>query len=332
MSVTSGFFNAINHDRRYGAESFARIFNGIINDGIFMNIGTALVPTANNTNQVFVGIGRAWFNSTWTENDSIYAITVPASDLVRPRIDALVLEVNTTDSVRENSFKIVQGTPSAEPQKPTLTSENGVYQHALAYITRRANDEVVKSADLEITVGTDECPFVTGILETISIDILFDKWRDDLDQFVEDETNELNAWFEATEADVEEWINTQETDLETWIANNQATFLAWFNEMKGILDEDYAASIQLQLNDINVKRYLYDGFESCTKTFSADGKTIVSVSTDTATEGMKITKTFSDDFNTITTVLTSAQDADVAKLVKVISADGSTMTSTMTIY
>lgn len=332
MSVTSGFFNSINHDRRYGAEAFARIFNGIINDGVFMNVGTALVPTANGTNQIYVGIGRAWFNSTWTENDSIYAITVPVSDLVRPRIDALILEVNSTDSVRANSFKIVQGTPSSNPQKPALSSGDGVYQHALAYITRRANDEVVNSADLEITVGTEECPFITGILETVSIDILFAKWKDQLDQFVENETNDLDEWFEITEADVEEWIAGQENSLTEWIGNNQATFLAWFEEMKGILSEDYAGSIQLQLNGINVKRYLYDGFESCTKTFSKDGKTIVSVSTDTATEGMKLTKTFSDDFNTITTVLTSAQDADVAKLVKVIGADGSTMTSTMTIY
>lgn len=332
MSVTSGFFNSINHDRRYGAESFARIFNGIINDGIFMNIGTALVPTANDTNQVFVGIGRAWFNSTWTENDSIYTITVPESDLVRPRIDALVLEVNTTDSVRQNSFKIIQGAPSSNPEKPTLTNADGVYQHALAYITRRANDEVVKSSDLNIRVGTEECPFITGILETISIDILFAKWQDELDKFVEKETSDLEAWFNATETDVDEWINVQETDLTTWIANHQSTFLAWFEEMKGILDADYAASVQLQLNDINVKRYLYDGFESGTKEFSADGKTIVSTSTEGATSGMKLIKTFSDDFQTITTVLTSAQEAEIAKLVKVISADGSTITSTMTIY
>lgn len=332
MSVTSGFFNAINHDRRYSAIYFSKIFDGIINDGVFASIGTALVPTADGSNTVYVGIGKAWFNGTWTENDSILPITAPVSDLVRPRIDALVLEVNSSDAVRANSFKIVEGTPSTSPQKPTLVSTMDVHQHPLAYITRRANDESIKSADLEIMVGGDECPFVTGILQTVSIDILFDKWRDDLDQFVEKETSDLNAWFVATEADVEEWIAGQENSLTEWIGNNQATFLAWFEEMKGILSEDYAGSIQLQLNGINVKRYLYDGFESCTKTFSKDGKTIVSVSTDTATEGMKLTKTFSDDFNIITTVLTSAQDADVAKLVKVIGADGSTMTSTMTIY
>lgn len=332
MSLASGFFNSINHDRRYGAESFARIFNGIINDGVFMNVGTALVPKADGTNQLYIGIGRAWFNSTWTENDSVYAITVPVSDLVRPRIDALVLEVNSTDSVRANSFKIVQGTPATDPQKPILVNAGGVYQHALAYITRRANDEAVKSADLEITVGTEECPFITGILETVSIDILFDKWKDQLDQFVENETNDLNEWFTITEADVEKWIGEQQSDLTGWVSSHEEEFISWYNSMKGILTEDYAASIQLQLNDINRKRYLYDGFETCTKEFSADGKTIVSTSTDEATAGMKLTKTFSDDFLTITTVLTSALSVELGKLVKVISSDGRTISSNMTLY
>ena len=41
MSVTSGFFNSLNGDRRYNAEQMSSIFDGIINDGIFANIGTA---------------------------------------------------------------------------------------------------------------------------------------------------------------------------------------------------------------------------------------------------------------------------------------------------
>ena len=41
MSVTSGFFNSFNHDRRYNAEQMSAIFDGIINDGVFANIGTA---------------------------------------------------------------------------------------------------------------------------------------------------------------------------------------------------------------------------------------------------------------------------------------------------
>ena len=41
MSVTSGFFNSLHGDRRYNAEQMSAIFDGIINDGVFANIGTA---------------------------------------------------------------------------------------------------------------------------------------------------------------------------------------------------------------------------------------------------------------------------------------------------
>ena len=46
MSVTSGFFNSLNSDRRYNAEQMSAIFDGVINDGIFSSIGTAFTVTA----------------------------------------------------------------------------------------------------------------------------------------------------------------------------------------------------------------------------------------------------------------------------------------------
>ena len=41
MSITSGFYNSYNGDRRYNAEQMSAIFDGIINDGVFSNIADA---------------------------------------------------------------------------------------------------------------------------------------------------------------------------------------------------------------------------------------------------------------------------------------------------
>ena len=41
MSVTSGFFDSINGDRKYNAEQMSSIFDGIVTDGVFQNIGEA---------------------------------------------------------------------------------------------------------------------------------------------------------------------------------------------------------------------------------------------------------------------------------------------------
>ena len=39
MSLTFGFYNSLNNDRSYDAVDISRIFDGIINDGVYLSIG-----------------------------------------------------------------------------------------------------------------------------------------------------------------------------------------------------------------------------------------------------------------------------------------------------
>ena len=122
MSVTFGFYNALNHDRKYDAIQVSSIFDGIINDGIYESIGTAMIVKATSYMVINIGIGRAWFNHTWTYNDSILPLTVQPSELVLNRIDIVILEVDSTRTVRTNSIKIIEGTPAATPVAITLVN------------------------------------------------------------------------------------------------------------------------------------------------------------------------------------------------------------------
>ena len=45
MTIKSGFFNSLNHDRVYDADDINSIFDGIITDGVFGNIGKRFVVT-----------------------------------------------------------------------------------------------------------------------------------------------------------------------------------------------------------------------------------------------------------------------------------------------
>lgn len=183
MSVTSGFFNSSGGDRKYNAEQIAQMFDGFITDGIVSTIGTTMTVKAAGGLKITVGIGRAWFNHTWTLNDALLPLTAEASDVLRDRIDAVVLEVNKSESVRANSIKMVTGTAAATPAKPTLTKSGDVYQYALAYISRKANSTEIVQADITNAVGTDETPFVTNVLKSVSLDELLGKWQDELDRF-----------------------------------------------------------------------------------------------------------------------------------------------------
>ena len=333
MSVSSGFFNSLNGDRKYNAAQMSAIFDGLIIDGVFASIGTAFAVKAAGGLTVNVGIGKAWFDHTWTVNDSILPMTAPEAEVLLDRIDAVVLEVNGTESVRENTIKFVKGNPSSAPSRPTLTNEGNVHQYPLCYIYRKYGTAVINQADITPMVGTESTPFVTGILQTISLDELLGKWQDELDRFTDARSQEVDDWIAQEESDFTAWFNKMKADLQQeqtvldqWIASEQADFLAWYNQMKDQLSGDIAGNLQLEIDKEEVKRILLVGFEDGTKEFSDDGTVITS----TASDGRTLTKTFSDGFLTMTNVLKSAAGAEVARAVKTFDSDGKLISTVVT--
>lgn len=333
MSVSSGFFNSLNGDRKYNAAQMSAIFDGLIIDGVFASIGTAFAVKAAGGLTVNVGIGKAWFDHTWTVNDSILPMTAPEAEVLLDRIDAVVLEVNGMESVRENTIKFVKGNPSSAPSRPTLTNEGNVHQYPLCYIYRKYGTAVINQADITPMVGTESTPFVTGILQTISLDELLGKWQDELDRFTDARSQEVDDWIAQEESDFTAWFNKMKADLQQeqtvldqWIASEQADFLAWYNQMKDQLSGDVAGNLQLEIDKEEVKRILLVGFEDGTKEFSYDGTVITS----TASDGRTLTKTFSDGFLTMTNVLKSAAGAEVARAVKTFDSDGKLISTVVT--
>lgn len=189
MAFTCGFFNSQNGDRKYNAEQMASIFDGLIKDGVYDTVGDIFAVTPGTGMQVLVGSGRAWFDHTWNNNDAQYPLAITAADVSLPRYDAVVLETNHSDTVRTNRLRVLTGTPSSNPVKPTMTSTANVKQHPLAYIKVTAGATAIKQSMIQVVVGTSECPFVTGIIDTAQIDALFQQWN-----------GEFNEWFENLKA------------------------------------------------------------------------------------------------------------------------------------
>lgn len=188
MAVTFGFYDSLNGDRKYTAVQFSYLFNSLIKDGIFMHVGEHFNVKEGTGMQVNVGSGFAWFNSTWTRNDADYPIDISISDLLQVRIDAIVLEVDETVSSRTNSIKVITGTPASDPQKPTLTNTNDIHQYPLAYVTVGVGVTSITQANIENCIGTNPCPFVTGVLDTIDATTLIAQWE-----------AQFNEWFESLE-------------------------------------------------------------------------------------------------------------------------------------
>lgn len=177
MAFTCGFYNAVDHDRVYSSEDFGHMFDGLITDGIYPSIGHCFAVLSGNGVGVRVRSGRAWFNLSWSYNSSDFPIQLTAPDLLLPRIDAIVLEVDRRLSGRDNSLKAITGTPAVNPVKPALQNGDGLYQYPLAYVTVAPNAYEITNSDIENAVG-HETPFTAGILESISIEELWAQWKD----------------------------------------------------------------------------------------------------------------------------------------------------------
>lgn len=192
MALTCGFYNSVDGDRKYDATQFASLFDGVITDGVVAAVGDFFATTPGGGMVVNVGTGRAWFNRTWTYSDAKIPLTLDASDLLYDRIDAVVLEIDTSIAIRDNSIKVVKGTPAQEPQKPALTNEGDVHQYALAYVRVKASSIEVGAGDITINVGQADCPFVTSIVETPELEVLFARWE-----------AEFTEWFENIQSQLE---------------------------------------------------------------------------------------------------------------------------------
>lgn len=192
MSVTSGFFNSLNGDRKYDSLQVSELFDGLITDGVIQTIGNHFTVSATGqANQVTVGTGRAWFNHHWLKNDNILVVNLEPSDIMFKRYDAVVIEVNEDLSVRSCSIKVVKGVPASSPVYPTLTNTNIVHQYPLCYILRKVDDNVVTASDITQMVGKDACPYVVGIQKSISIEYLIDQWAKEWDDWFDIHSKEL---------------------------------------------------------------------------------------------------------------------------------------------
>lgn len=193
MAITYGFYNSMNGDRKYDAVQLSSIFDGVIRDGVFQSIGGYLATKPGRGMQVIVAPGKAWFDHTWTVNDADLPLDISQSDLTLSRYDAVVLETDATKAVRKNSIKVIKGTPASDPKKPTLVNEGDVHQHPLAYILVPGGSTEIQVQNIDIMVGKSECPFVTSILESVSIEALLEKWEGEFRVWFDELQNQLSG-------------------------------------------------------------------------------------------------------------------------------------------
>lgn len=277
MAFTYGFYNAIDDDRLYDAIQMSQLFDGLINDGVYATYGDHYLVRENpsEADSVIVGVGRAWFNHTWNYNDNALIMYGDRSEIMMDRWDAIVIDVDEDE--RTNQLLWIKGAPGTNPSKPTLVKMLSHNQYPIAYILRKPGTTNIEQRYIQNAVGTSECPFVTGIIQTINTDDLILQWKAEWKALVMDYYNETIKFGDTIRNEMEQFQELQ-----------QADFIQWFEQMKDILDESQAGHLQNEIDSIIEKNFyqyydminseviINDASNTITKT-TDDGKVVTRI-------------------------------------------------------
>lgn len=193
MAWTYGFFNSVNGDRLYNAQQMSEIFEGLITDGVYENVGNKMAVQPNNGMTIQIATGRGWFGKHWVNNDSEYTLTLSTSDVILNRYVAVCIKVDETDTVRSATPYLKYSEFASSPTKPAMTRTENVKEYCLAYIYQKAGATAITAGDIEDTRPNQAlCGWVTGLIEQLSTATLFDQFTAIFYDWFENLTEKIN--------------------------------------------------------------------------------------------------------------------------------------------
>jgi len=191
MAQTSGFFEAVYdstivdpetgeygyYDLRYYAYQFAQYFANFVGNGVFASPVDQLKVEVGEGFNVVVKAGWAYINGYWYHNDEDLVLPVAINRTSSPRVDSV--RVRLSEANRSITCAVFTG-----DIVPTRTDM--YYDLILAQVIVPASSGVITQSGITDMRGdTSVCGFVTGLLEVVDTQDLFDQY-----------TEIFNNWFD----------------------------------------------------------------------------------------------------------------------------------------
>lgn len=150
MTEYSRFFGGPEGDvPEYTQPQFAEVLEKLFSNGVFTDVDDELAVSENDpvSLSVIVASGEAWINGFWYQNTAGLTKTLGAADPDNPRIDRIILRLDTTTDF-EITCEVLEGTPAAEPSAPELTQTAATYEISLAQVAVAAEATSVSDANI----------------------------------------------------------------------------------------------------------------------------------------------------------------------------------------
>ena len=142
-----GFFNAVNKDRTYNADDFNTFFDGILSEtGVYKKNGGRMKVVPNEGMTVNVLTGKARILSHWVNISIAENVTIPLSDMLLARYDAIALRYDIEK--RDVKLIVIVGEPSENPEKPQIERDLKWYDICLAYVYVAAGATNITEKDI----------------------------------------------------------------------------------------------------------------------------------------------------------------------------------------
>ena len=183
MPLTYGYFDSVDGDRKYDADTMSRYFSGIISRGVLQTYGggfqaTATETTSENGLPVSLQTGKAYFtNGKWVVNNYVHNVTLGQAANVLPRIDRIVLRCDTTHDERNVSIMVKEGVPDAEPTPPELMSTEAIEEMSLCQVYVDAGATAITQDKITDERPDDSvCGFVHQLFDQVNTEELFNQY------------------------------------------------------------------------------------------------------------------------------------------------------------
>lgn len=185
--VTYGFFNSVDGDRRYTADQMSNYFKGLISDGVYEGLGSALVVTAGDGMTVNVGTGRAIIDCKWINLDGVESLPISPASPTQARYTAVVIRLDREN--RQMVLTTVDGEPAASPVMPEIGDDELCL--AMVYVT--ANAVSISQVNITDMRGSQYCLWVTGLIDQLDTSTLFLQWQTAFDEWFSALTGRLQV-------------------------------------------------------------------------------------------------------------------------------------------
>lgn len=217
MAYRTGFFDAIDGDRTYGAADMSHYYEGLISDGVLANFGQGCKVLANSEMSVSITPGKAYINGRYIQIDSNEVLTLDQASSSLNRIDAIVLRFDNSQAVRNIVPTIKKGEPATNPIPPAIENTTEVKELCLAQVYIKAlATSFTDSSITDTRVNTTLCGFVTGLITQVDTADLFIQWE---------------SLYNSQYNQMKEWTNNYENKLTDWKTEQKTGFDAWFKTL-----------------------------------------------------------------------------------------------------